>query len=296
MKMLSAVLMLLMSVVAMASVDTKTFTYDGSRDAVQLDLRAEKTHTEYRYEQRHEICYRQDVFYRTVCHSTPQGRFCQTIPDYRTVSYPCTRTVQIPYEVHDYYTDAKVYLSVAALGEVANAGERITATLNGDSLSLSAQGSKNYIIVLKKQDVRSDMVGGVKMIDATYGVELVPAAPVVKSLAVSNISIKNDLLNFTLGPVEAREHLGFSLEVKKNPVVGSSTVLFDRELNASEILLRTEADKSVAQVNVDKLGVTIKGGRHTLTAKVFFKNAGKVLNASQFESLEASRTLIYKVR
>lgn len=295
MKMLTAVLSLMFAISAFASSETKTFFYDGTQDSIQLSLNAEQTHTEYRYEQRRTICYRQEVFYRTICHSTPQGRVCRTQPHYRTVSYSCIETVRIPYEVKDYDVEANVNLSVAALPG-ATAGETFKVTLNGDQVSLSASGSKKYFLILNKAEISSTINGSVKMIDASYATSLVEAAPVVKALDLTNISIKDSVLSFKMGPVEVRDVIGFSLNVTKAPLLGSNTVLFDRELTSSEIQLNSQATGSAADVNIEKLGVNLSSGRHTLTARAFFKHEGSILNAAQFERVEATRTLIYKVR
>ena len=69
MKMLTGLFALALSLGTFAStVDTKTFVYDGSINSVELLLRAEKTHTEYRVEHRQSTCYRQELAgYRTVC-------------------------------------------------------------------------------------------------------------------------------------------------------------------------------------------------------------------------------------
>lgn len=296
MKMLTAVLSLMFAISAFASSETKTFFYDGTQDSIQLSLNAEQTHTEYRYEQRRSICYRQEVFYRTVCQSTPQGgRVCHTVPHYRTVSYPCIETVRIPYEVKDYDVEANVNLSVAALPAAA-AGETFKVTLNGDKLSLAASGSKKYFIILNKAEISSSINGSVKMIDASYATSLVEAAPVVKALEMTNISLKDSVLSFKMGPVEVRDLIGFSLNVTKAPILGSNTVLFDRELSSSEIQLNAQAAGSAADVNIEKLGVNLTSGRYSLTAKAFFKHEGTILNTAQFERVEASRTLIYKIR
>lgn len=294
MKMLSALVMLVLSMSVFASSETKTFFYDGSQDAIEMVLNAEKTHIEYRYEQRQTICYRQDVFYTTSCHSGPNGqRVCQTIPHYRTVSYPCIQTVQVAYEVKDYDVQANVNLDVAK--QALPAGETFKVTLNGDQVSLSAVGSKKFFIILNKQNVQSTMTGSVKLIDASFSASLVEAAPVVKALEMTNISIKDSILSFKVGPVAVRDLIGFNLLVKKAPVLGSDTVLFNRELSSSEIQLNAQGEGSVADVNIQKLGVQLTSGRHTLTATAFFKHVGSILNASQFEKTEASRTLIYKL-
>lgn len=295
MKLLTAISVLMFALSAFATSQTKTFFYDGTQDTAMMSLRAEKTHTEYRYEQRYTTCFRQETHYETRCQPGPQGRpVCHTIPVTRTVSYPCWQTVSVPYEVHDYFVEATVDLSFAKVATGATPGETIKATLDGDRLSLSAVGSKKFFVMQTKQEIQTQMTGGLKLIDAAYGIELVEAASIVKALEVSNIGIKNDVLSIKMGPIAAQEHLGFSLDIKKNPVLGSSTTLFDRELSANEIMINSQETSSEAQININKLGVELGSGRHTLTAKIFFKHAGELLNGRQFETTSASRTLIYK--
>ena len=295
MKMLTALFMLMFAIGSFASsTDSRTFSYDGSQDSIRFDLRTEKTHTEYRYEQRHTICYRQEVVYRTVCSQTPEGRVCRTVPHYRTISYPCIQTIRIPYEVKDYDVEARVNISVEKMPVQLSRSEKLVAKLRGDSLTLSAAGTKKFFIILKHQKVTSRMTGSVKLIDADYHIELVEAAPVMMALNLTDISLQESKLNFKMGPVAVRDLIGFSLLVKKSPLLGSDTVLFDRELAVDEILLNAQENASVAQVDIEKLGIELAGGRHKITAKAFFKYSGSVMNSSDFEHLEHSRTLIYK--
>lgn len=295
MKMFSAIAMLIFSLSALATSQTKTFTFDGSQPSVLLSLRAEETHTEYRYEQRWGTCFRTVVDYRTVCTGGPTPT-CHTQTYTRQVPYSCLQTVRIPYEVKDYDVEANVNLNVTAVPGAAH-GETFKVTLNGDRLSLSATSTgTKYFVMLNKQEISSSINGSVKFIDATYNAGFVEAAPVVKALSMTNISLKNSVLSFKMGPVAARDLIGFHLQVKDSPILGSDTVMFDRELASSEIQLSAQGEASAADVNIQNLGIRLSSGRYAITAKAFFKHAGTILNASQFESTEASRTLIYKIR
>jgi hypothetical protein len=295
MKMLSAVVLLVLSMSAFASSQVKTFFYDGSQSGTQMSLRTEKTHTEYRYEQRRSICYRQEMSYRQQCQRTPQGTICQTIPVYRTISYPCMETVRVGFEVKDYDVEANIDLNVVANASTQIAAETLKVSLDGDSLSVSAVGSKRFFVVLTKSDVQPRMTGSVKMLNASYTVELVEAAPVLKSLTVTNIAMKDSTLSYTTGVIADRDLIGLSLNVKKAPLLGSDTVLFDRELASNEVQLNADAANTIVNVDLQTLGVKLQSGRHLLTGKIFFKYAGSVLNKSDFEKLEATRTLIYKL-
>ncbi len=295
MKYLSAIAVLLLCLASHASTDTKTFFFDGTQESVQLSLRAEETHTEYRYEQRRTICYRTEVFYETVCTGHPRPS-CYTRPVTRTVAYSCIQTVRIPYQVKDYDVDASVELEASALPGV-QAGETFKVTLDGDRLSLTAlsSGRRNFVL-LKKEEIASSTSGGMKFLTASYRAVVMDAQPVLAALSMNGIGIRNPVLNFDLGPIADREMIGFKLLVKKSPVIGGQTVLFDRELGSEEVSLVSEGLRTRAEVNVERLGIELRNGRYSLTAKAFFKLQGSLLNPSQFEATESSRTLLFKVR
>lgn len=292
-KKLTALLMLVFTLAGFASSETRTFFYDGTQDSVNLSLRSEETHTEYRYEQRPGICYRQVIYYRTQCYNTPRGPVCNTVPEYRTVPYSCIQTVRIPYQVKDYDVDANVNINIASIPGIP-AGETFKITLDGTDLSLSALGSKRFFILLKKRDQSTRTQGSVKLIDANYSVSLVEAAPVIKALQVNNISFKDNSVFFKTGDVT--NLVGYSLNVTKSPLFGSDTVLFDRELSSNEIQVTAQGVGTEASVNLQRIGVELESGRFKITAKAFFKYQGSILNVSQFEKIEASQTLLYKVR
>ena len=310
MKLVVGLLSLALSFSTLASSgESKTFTYDGSQDSVELILRGEKTHTEYRTEVRTTTCFRTEIVgYRTICNGGgypgpgPRpypggGRNCWREPVYRQVAYPCQQTVQIPYEVKDFDVDARVMLDVSKISMEATPGESFTVSLLGDTLSLTANGSKKFFLVLNKQDIRSRMNGTMKFMDALYSVELIESVPVLKALKMTDISLSNDVLTFGLGPVNNNPNVAFSLNIEKKKLFGSDEVLFDRELTATEIVIKASNTGSAADVNIDRLGVSLEDGKYSLTAKAYFKAKGSLLNASQYgDDLEASKTLVYKIR
>lgn len=323
MKMLTGLLTLALSCSTIAStVDMKTFVYDGSVNSVELLLRAEKTHTEYRVEQRQSTCYRQEIAgYRTICTGGGYGpgpgypypgpgpyprpyprpypgpsRHCWSEPVYRSVPYSCIQTVNVPFEVKDFDVDARVIVDVTKVSPEITPGETFNITLNGDALSFNVKGSRKFFVVKKKQDVRATMNGSVKMIDALLATELVEAAPILKAIRMDGISVENDILNLNLGPVETLSNLGIELKIIKKKTFGSDKVLFDRELTASEFALATSTNGADANINVSKLGVELEGGKFSITAKAFAKFSGNLMNSSQFEALSSSKTLIYTNR
>lgn len=309
MKMLVGLFLLVSSLGAFASsVDTKTFVYDGTQDSVELVLNTEKTHTEYTIQDVQSTCYRQEIAgYRTICtggyypHPGPRypGRYpypggirsCYQQPIYRTVPYSCVQTVRTPYEVKDYDVNARVIVDVTNLSGIVTSGEKIKVTLNGENLSFNVAGSKKFFIVKKEQNVRAALSGSVKTIDALLAIELVEAAPVLKAIKLSNISMSKGILTLGMGEVKNADNVGFSLKVTKVKTLGSDTVLFDRDLTTEEVVL----NGSKAEINVDNL-TEVDNGKYNLTAKAFAKFDGTLMNDADFEELSSSRTLIYKIR
>ncbi|MGE3608492.1 MAG: hypothetical protein AB7I27_02800 [Bacteriovoracaceae bacterium] len=325
MKMFVALYALALSVSSLASSgETKTFVYDGSQSSVELLLRGEKTHTEYTYEPRQTICTRTEVVgYRTVCYG-PQGanadkllppppprpypvprpgpypmpvpppRVCHQEPVYRTVSYPCIQTVRIPHEIKDYDTEARVVINVTKLPELMTVGETFKVRLDGEELSLETIGSKKFFIVLNNKVENSSMSGSVKFLDTTYNVELIEAAPLTRVFNMNNIAMNGDVLAADIGAVTTTKNLGFSLRVDRAPIFGSNTTLFDRELTLDEAKILNLATGSQMTVDFNTVGIQMGGGRHLITARVFLKLNGRLLNDFQFGELEAGRTLVLK--
>lgn len=308
MKILVGLFSIALSFSALAStVDTKTFVYDGSQDSIELILNTEKTHTEYTIQDVQTTCYRQEIVgYRSVCtggyypHPGPRpGRYpypggirsCYQQPIYRSVAYPCVQTVRTPYEVKDYDVNARVIVDVTNFSGVATPGEKIKVTLNGENLFFNVVGSKKFFIVKKEQNVRGILSGSVKSIDALLAVELVEAAPVLKAIKLSNISMSKGVLTLGMGEVKNTDNIGFSLKVSKVKTLGSDTVLFDRELTSEEVVV----NGSKAEINVDNL-TEVSDGKFNLTAKAFAKFDGTLMNDADFDELTSSRTLIYKIR
>lgn len=310
-KIISLVILIISFSAAANTKQTQTFLYDGSQNSIEMVLKGEKTHVEYRYEDIRTTCSRTEMAgYRTVCtgggpmtqcYPGPQGPICRTIPGprscyqepmYRTVYYPCTQTIRVPFDVKDYDVEARVIIDVTKLSQEATPGESIKVTLEGDKLTYDAIGSKKFFIVKKKQDERSSMNGSVKMIDGLLAVELVEAAPVLKAVKMSDIALNGSELNFTVGQAETRANIGFSLKVEHKKLFGSDTVLFNRELAQAEVAV----NETKASVDISKLGVELESGKYELTAKTFVKVGGQLLNSDQFDSLSASKTLIYKIR
>jgi hypothetical protein len=311
MKILVGLLALSFSLAGLASTgETKSFTFDGTQNTVELLLKGEKTHTEYKVEDVPWICYRNEVVgYQTVCtggygpyprpypYPYPRPypapyRQCYSQPIYRSVPYDCIRTVRTPFEVKDFDVDTKVTLNVANLSEVP-ASEKLSVTLLGDQLTLTMKGSKKLIGVLKTEAINPQMAGSVKIINAVYNVELVDAQAINDSLKLTKISMSRGVLSLKAGRIGDRGDLTLALNVVKKKALSSDVTLLDRALKVGEYAVEDDADvASNISIDMPALGLELNNGKYSITAKLSFN--GRVLNRTELPELEVSRTLIYK--
>lgn len=292
---------LLSTVSAFASTgETRTLSYNGSGSDLSAVLRGEETHTEYRYEQRHSICYRTVVVgYRTICTGGPNPRGprqCYREPVYGTQSYPCVITVTVPYEVKDYDTQAIVNLKVLNPSNEQTTGESFKLVLNGSNLNLEATGSRKFLLQLVDSNIQTRISGNLKTLEANYTVELIPAAPALSAIKVGELWVENNKFYVGMAPLLDPAHFSFSLTLTQVRI-GRDIVLFDRVLTSNEYTIEGSGSDTTAVVDYEKLGVNLSGGKFRLTPVLSFKAVGKTLNASEFEGrLEASSSLLYTNR
>lgn len=296
MKLFISILALSISLSGLASTgETKSFTFDGSQNSADLLLKGEQTHTEYRVENIPSTCYQQVmVGYQTICTGGGYGRrhpgpirHCFQRPIYRTMPYSCIRTVRTPFEVKDFDVDAKVTLNISAV--VADgAKEKLTVSLNGDKLTLMMNGTKKFIGVLKAETIDGQMAGSVKIINASYDVELVDAAAVSSALTMKGISAKTGLIRINSDSRMQRDDISLSLKIVKKKALASDVTFIDRVLDKHEYKL--EGNEIV--IDPTDLHASLYKGKWAITAKLSFN--GKVLNRTELPALEISRTLILK--
>ncbi len=295
---LASLLSLVVGSAFASTVDSKSIRFDGSMTEASLQLKAEKTHTEYRQETVARTCYRTVVVgHRRVCRRpTPtQPGQCWSEPVYRTVPYTCYETISIPYEVFDYYVDANVALNFGSLPEGMSANEMMTATLNGDVLTLKSTGTKTLVVELAALEQSRRMSGNVLMMDAVATVKFHDALAIKRALNLTDASIKKSVMTYNLGPIAGLQ-LAHSLKIVNAPVLGGDTVLFDAEMGAALAREERGATTAMSIAFRDLLGRDLGEGRYNITAKAFFKAGAGVLNAAELGDLSAEKTILYKIK
>lgn len=321
MKLLIGLMSLVFSAGALAnSGESRHFNIGDQTSYIDTVLRGEKTHTEYETRQIRTTCTREELEYRTICTTGPRyphhgpgpgphypggpgpryphpapGPVCQTVPHYRTVIYPCTKTETYSYQVKDYDVEAKVSINVTNNTGLKNAKETISAHLSGDFVTLKAAGSRKFLIVLNNRNTQSKIKNGVKYIDVIFDVELKEAAPVLSNLSLSNLKVEDNgnALGFNVGTSNLNDFV-IELKIVKNKLIGSDNLIINRELLAHEVEITGSNNR--ARIDFSRINVDLRSGKYDITAAIAYKGKGTLLNEIDFPNLKASRSLTFKAR
>jgi hypothetical protein len=296
----AAILSLFVASAYASTTDSETIFFDGSNSNAVVQLQTEKTRTEYREETVPRTCYRTVIVgYRQVCRrpSNPrQPQQCWREPIYRNEAYTCYQTIRTPYEVFEYYVDAQIGINFGDVPEGIVAAENITASLNGDILTLRSQGSKLLVVELQDLTQNRRVDGNVLMIDASATIKFHDAQKIKAALNLTDVRIQSGTANYNLGPIAGLQ-LSHNLKIVNNPRLGGSTTLFDGEMNADVLSREERGNLTAMSVKFeDVLGRQLGSGRYNITVSSEFKAGRAVLNAPELGSLSAERTILYTLR
>ena len=302
MKTILSLLLLLTQVAFADSTATSQFTYDGSSEIHEVNMTTEKTRIEYRQVRVRATCYRTE--YRTRCgqgapvcrqvcrqnrcsrQCVPGRRVCRNVPV--SIPYSCTRIETRSFEVHDY----DVITNAQFIMKDDNAPERLSEVLTlkvtGDRETLTAKGSKNYFIVLDKQSRKESSQTGVKYIDLVYNVKFVSAVRANEVLAngITNVKLRNGVLNFTLGAGFSLSDFSQQVRLFKNRRLGSDTLLLNRMLSSNELNVITTANASNISINFADLGVKVPSKARIILDTKYLIDSTKLLNLKQMKISE----------
>ncbi|MBY0515871.1 MAG: hypothetical protein K2P81_03110 [Bacteriovoracaceae bacterium] len=295
-----------------SSGETSHFLFDGTRSDHQVTLSGEKTHTEYETEYYETTCSREvytgegTVCRRSgggtrcrqgtnICEPVPEREECHSIPTYRTEYYSCTQSRTVSHEVYDYPTEAVV--SVKVLGSQASANEDISIRLHGEELSVTAKGSKNFIIEMVKRDVTKSVEGNVRR--SVYDIELslTPAAPVLAALNIKNMLVKSNAIDFDMGPMNPSLKIATKLRLAKRGLLGGEDTFYNEVLPAAVLKQTDTASGSHFRVELKDVNQKLDHGKFGVELTAFYQaSALGVINEGDFKSLESNFKVIYKIR
>lgn len=283
----------------------ETFLYNGLSDAREVSLTTEKTRTEYRNVRVPSTCYRTEMR-RRCTQSRPSCRqvcdrrgVCQTICDRPrrvcrnvpvSVPYRCMRNETRAVQVHDYWveTKARFLFDTVDAGQAIN--EKFTVKMNGEMASLSANGSKNYFLVLDKRARSERREPGVKYINLDYNVRLVSAerAKNVLGNGIQNVSLRNGVLNFDLGAGFNTRSFTQQIRIFKNRRLGTDTLLYNQDLSAADMNVQATNNASNITIDLNNLDVKLPSKMRVILDTKLNIDEDKILNKGEIKTSASS--------
>ncbi len=239
------------------TVDSKIFSFNGSKPQDDFVLNAEKTHTEYRTEVINKTCYRDEFIgyvrqcetrYETRCHIVRECQivngnrqcwdrqvceqypqtYCYDVPQYRTVAYACQETISVPYSVKDYDVQATVKVIYGALPAGLSANEGFKVELLGDQVSLTARNAKSNLLIFADVQSHENLAGTLKTMDVTYTLRFMSLADVAGPLSAEPtnfILTNNENLTWDTKALARPDLFSVHLEIKKSKTFGDKVVV-----------------------------------------------------------------------
>jgi|GEM_PF-2936616 len=288
---------------------SKQFNYNGSGQHESFALRTENTHTEWRSEQRERTCWRR-VFDgyrrecrteyrricrregdRTICQDEPH-QVCQDVPVYRNEPYTCYETVQVPYEVFDYFVQGNYKINF--LNEVGSANENFYLEQNGDDYGISVRSSGSFLIAATKTEQES-YADQLKTLDVTYNVlmsDLAAEINVIRGGITSLVTPDKKLITFQMNEHTGKLPLVLHLKAVMPIRWGSDVLMINRDLKLVDYQIKTTDGVSVVTINPFQIIENFKEKYFydfTVSIKLETKGAG-IINLRDIGSLEANKT------
>jgi len=280
--------------------DVRSLLIDGSQEQVEVNLSTEKTRTEYRTVRVPSTCYRTEYRQRCttrppqcrqVCRNgncrnvcRPGGRTCRSVPV--TVSYRCMRTETRAYQVHDYYVETNVQFIINTDEVLNDVAEDFTMKMKGDVSDLSVRGSKNYFIVLDKHHRNESRSNGVKYINLTYNIDLVPAHKAKSALenGIKNVKLRKGVLNFSLGEGFNFSEFTQKIRIFKNRRLRSDKLLLKKVLSEAEVNMQVNSDSTDISVDLNTLGIKLPSKMRVILDSSFNIDENKLLNKGEIKT------------
>lgn len=167
-----------------------------------------------------------------VCRTTYRTE-CEDVARYRTESYACMRTVQVPYEVFDYNIEAEVSIEVAKLPTDIAINEKLNVSLNGEDIELSlTTENAELIAVIKSKNIEDKLEGDLKTLKANFVLEVYKKNAIAKELEgiveSSKVQDRKLILSYKLTKILKLESI--HLNMAQNRLIGRDLRVFDGEI------------------------------------------------------------------
>lgn len=201
---------------------------------------------------------------RQVCNSVPYQEYvCRDVTRYRTETYACTRTRQVPYSVErENVADVQVdYLDQNS--ETSGAELAFLLDKAGNvSLNVKEQSSNPALVfITKKQDIANsdDNLSTDARFNVTFIAKDGYLAPVRQAAEVSTAD-QHHLVLKTAKLVRPQD-LRIVIKIKKKGFLGIGSYKFEKELSQGQFTTAKTQAHSFIDIDFDAIGAKVKEGK-----------------------------------
>ncbi len=213
---------------------------------------------------------------RQVCEDIPYQEYvCRDVTRYRTESYACTRTIQIPYEVVAKLFESKIDVQFRDTNESSKANLIFDLDTEG-KVSLKAEDlSELPALILAKKKVEATDSGDTLNINALYKLNFLDMnsilAPVKQPL--SKFYLNETHLAFVMGTVLKPEGIKVTVLIKRKDKTVLSKVLEANQYRLKTVDTGTKLDLGLKQFDID-----LRRRDHKVTVKIEMSFNDLILN------------------
>lgn len=213
---------------------------------------------------------------RQVCEDVPYQEYvCRDVTRYRTETYACTRTIQVPYDVVAKLFEGKVDVQFRDVNQSSKANLIFNLDTEG-KVSLKVKDlSETPALILAKKKVEATDNGDTLNINALYKLNFLDMnsilAPVKQPL--SKFYLNETHLAFVMGNVLKPEGVKVTVLIKRKDKTILSKVLEANEFRLTSVESGTKLDLGLKQFDID-----LRRRDHQVTVKVEMSFNDLILN------------------
>lgn len=224
-----------------------------------------------------------------------QYQVCNDVPVYRTETYACTQTVQVPYQVLDHHVDAKATINFAQLPAGTTANETFTVAIVNDDVVLTVPSSSKKVLIYAQKLQEVVVNGGVKVIGTIFNVDFINLEDVKASMtSINQVSIKDNMLTFGLGKAITNFYLKNYLMIEEKKI-GRNPILINRLLTNFEVQPYVVNGQQMFSVDLKKLGLDLDGKYNVIIKAEAVLRDSRPLNHQDLPLLKLEKELEIKI-
>lgn len=233
---------------------------------------------------------------RNVCDQVPyQEWVCRMVTRYRDETYPCRRTVRIPYNF-DRKVKADVNVAYKNPAQEGLVDFIFTLTEDGDVSVRANDKSQRPLLIGMSKEVQADRQDDETSTQASFAFSLfdkeTELAPIQKAITGGGLSKTGAW--FTVGKVTKPERIQVKMLITRKTVLGNVKTPFNKTLRAADLKFQDTSSGTKVLVDLSKFGIELDDKKWTMNVEVSLEFEDSIINRTR-EPLKRSQSFEIRV-